>query len=706
MATNFDLAPAPVALPGGPAVPIDIQHVDATITLDAGAATATGTASVRFVSGPVAGSPVFDLRQPVTGLRLDGAALAVTAAPHRDLGGGPGTEMRVLAATVPANTTHTLEVDYAVGLPQSPAGGSYPPRLTYAAGPSVRLSFGFTDLHPARYLEAWVPANLAFDQFSLRLTLRVTGTAVAHQVVSNATVTALGGNAWRLDFPATSTALSPLVELRTAAGLTHATTTAVLPTTGPVAVDGWQPAGGAADLAAELAKVSAWLVANETAIGPYAHGNRFVVYLDQGGMEYDGGTTSAPGPLRHEAHHSWWGRAMRPASQADGWLDEAWTVYHDNGSAGTEPFDFTDPPVTLCDRNPWGRRTPGTAYTLGERVFRGVASIMGSAPLRAAMAGFYRGSRHRPTTTAALEAHLVAVSGRPELVDAFHRFVYGHEDPAQPPELWLRDDPGDGRFWDSPDLWIRHADDGGTTHQEPEFGQDNWFHARVRNRGPGECRHFVVTFAIKGFAGTEFGYPADWLPCVAAVAGFDLAPGADTVVRARWPRHLVPPPGSHPCWLASVHSRGGHPPAGAHTADHGGLAQKNLTVVDLAPDRWWRLPFTLFRDVVPAGGALLELRRPEGAEALEAVLVHRPALKIPGAEPAAGEAGRHVVAFPPGRRATVHVPASGGPLSLALAVRARGLEGRAGTVDLVHREVTGERRVVGGLAIRLRKAGG
>ena len=46
----------------------------------------------------------------------------------------------------------------------------------------------------------------------------------------------------------------------------------------------------------------------------------------------------------------------------------------------------------------------------------------------------------------------------------------GLPDPAPLPDLWLRDDPGHageeawpGRFWDSPDLWVRNKDDGGLT---------------------------------------------------------------------------------------------------------------------------------------------------------------------------------------------------------------------------------------------------
>ena len=728
MAGNFDLAPPAVSVAGLLAVPIDISSIEATITLDAASMHATAVATVAFEVGPVGGNPVFDLRQTITGLTLDGTVLAPTSAPHRDLGGGPGAEMRVLDAPLAAGSSHVLVVTYDVGAPQSPPGGSYPPQLTWGVGPDVRLSFGFTDLHPARYLELWLPANLIFDQYPVRLTLEVTGTTVAHTVVTNAAVTVLGPNHWQLDFGDKTAALSTLVELRAAAALDQATTTVTLPTTGTVTLEAHQPVGGPANLATELGHLATWLTENETDIGPYPHGHRFVAHVEVGGMEYDGGTTSAPANLRHETHHSWWGRGVKPASQADGWIDEAWTVYHDGGSTGSVPFDFTDPPVTLCDRNRWGRVTAQAAYSAGDQFFDGVASTMGVATLQATMADFYAAHLARPTTTEALEEHLVARSGRPELVDAFHRFVYGFADSSPGPDLWLRDDPADaglepwgGRFWDSPDLWCRHADDGGTTHQDPEYGQDNFFSARVRNRGAGTARHFVVTFAVKPYAGVEFAYPADWMPCVTAAAGFDLPPGQDRVVTARWPRALVPPPGTHACWLASVLTRGYQPPAGAHTWERNSLAQKNLTIVDLEPNRWWTLPF-----VVPPSlkrrPTVLELRRSAGAREVEATLVHRAALKLVGAEAvdprrlalprgldperwSTGTAARPEVkglAFGPGEAVAVKLPWRSGQMAFGLALRVPPGITEEFTVDLVQREAAGRRRVLGGVAVTVR----
>jgi hypothetical protein len=93
----------------------------------------------------------------------------------------------------------------------------------------------------------------------------------------------------------------------------------------------------------------------------------------------------------------------------------------------------------------------------------------------------------------------------------------------------------------------------------------------------------------------EFRFPDDYLPAVAAVAGFELAPGATTVVKARWPADHVPPPGTHACWLASVFTRLDTPVAGRPVWEHNNLAQKNLAVVHLVPGDWFLLPFVLNR---------------------------------------------------------------------------------------------------------------
>lgn len=759
--TNFDLAPPPVVVDGNLAVPIDIKSITAKLVFDGATASGSGDATIEFVVGPQAGNPILDLRQTITAAWLDGAPFPIGQLRHHDFGGGADADLRVVESVLAAGSMHTLRVTYTLGPPQASMAGSYLPAMEWSPGPRLAFNFGFTDLGAGRYLEAWVPANLVFDQFDLSLELQVLDTTVGHTVITNGAVTTMAVNHWRVAFPSRFTALSPLLEVRatdTLAGQAGATT---LPASGTaVTVEAWKLAGSPIDLAAQVANLHGWLADNELSTGRYLHGDRFVAFLNVGGMEYEGGCTTGTGALRHETFHSWWARGVKPASQADGWWDEAWTVYNDLGAAGSLPFDFTDLPVTLAPRNPWVRVTSPVSYTSGERVFEGLAAMVGVSALRSAMSAFYQANTDRPVTTAAIEAFLVSWSGQVGIVDAFHRFVYGFADPSPAIDLWLRDEVGDigagtwgGRFWDSPDLWVRNADDGGTAHQPPKHGQDNWLYATVRNRGVTTARHFLVSFNVKPWAGTEFLYPSDFLPCVAAAAGFDLAPGASTVVKARWPAAQVPPAGTHACLLASVIARSDHPRTGLHVWEHNNLAQKNLTVVDLRPDAWLVLPFVINRpSELRARPFVLELVRPKGWQDLEAALLHRsgeglsrvpqsmvrpatlrarraqsepesPPLDCGGGPPPLGTTGHDTVwtseapdgralrqfeqgeeaAFDPGPVARLPIVAAAGQLYFGLFLRVpRGAQpGDVLRLDVVQRDQASQ-RAVGGLAIEMR----
>lgn len=628
--TNFDLAPPSKTVNGLLAVPMDIQRISATLTFNAASQTASGDATLEFVMGPENGNPIFDLRQTITGLWLDGAPVPVADAAHHDFGGGAQAELRVLARVLAAGSSHSLRVTYSLGPPQSSGAGSYQPAITWSPGPRLAFNFGFTDLGAGRYLEAWLPANLIFDQFEVVLELVLINTAVAHKVITNGEVTNLGTNHWKVVFPARFTALSTLLELRASDTLGSAAGSVVLPVSGAnVSIEAWKLSSGPADLAAQVNNIRDYLTSNEMSTGPYMHGNRFVAFMHIGGMEYEGGTTTGTGALRHETFHSWWARGVKPATQADAWFDEAWTTWYDNGAASTLAFNFNDPPATLCNRNPWSRVTVETAYTAGYRFWRGVAATVGVNALNNAMSEFYKRRRSRPVRTTDIEEFLICQTGNPQLVDAFHRFVYGFDNPSPAPDLWMRDDPAhagpnawSGRFWDSPDLWVRNRDDGGTTHQPPEFGQDNWFHARVRNRGAALVRHFVVTFAVKQFAGTQFSYAADFLPCTAAACGFDLTAGATIVVKARWPRSAVPAAGSHGCLLAAVLTKSDKPATGLHVWEHNNLAQKNLTILDVLPNRTLTFPFIVSNapSKLPRNFKL-ELIRPTNLPALQASFI-------------------------------------------------------------------------------------
>jgi len=633
MATNFDLAPPPKNVDGLAAVPVDIQTIDAALVFDGAASAATGDATITYTVGPTGGNPTFDLRQEITSAWLDGSPFPAAQLAHHTFGTESFTDLRVIEAVQSPGSVHTLRVQYPLATPDAQLGGSYLPALEWSAGPRLRFVFGLSDLNKARYAEAWLPANLIYDQFALTLEIQIVNTLVVHSVITNGTITSLGANHWRIAFPSRFAALSPMLEVRASDTLEVQTDTTVLPVSGKtVTLEAWRPAGNGVGLTGQLNTLKTLLADNENDYGPYLHGNRFTAFFNgSGGMEYEGGTTTSTGALPHETFHSWYARGIKPASQADGWWDEGFTMFHDDGADDAQPFDFAAAPVLLCSRDPWQRNTPGNSYSDGSRFWKGMAALLGAAQLNALMKDLYVAHKGNPVSTAMIEEFLLCKSGNPQVVDAFHRFVYGLANPSPAPDLWLRDDPGDpgadswgGTFWNSPDLWIRNADDGGTTHQLPEYGQDNWFHARVRNKaGAGAAQHFVVTFHSRGFAGTQFVYPGDFLPCIAARAAFDLAPGATRIVKARWPRALVPPEGSHTCLLASVITRSDHPVAGRHVWEHNNLAQKNLTVVDLLPNTFMILPVAVANWHLHFDQAFaLELIRSRESAAFEASLIH------------------------------------------------------------------------------------
>ena len=247
---------------------------------------------------------------------------------------------------------------------------------------------------------------------------------------------------------------------------------------------------------------------------------------------------------------------------------------------------------------------------------------------------------------------------------------FGFADSLPMADLRLCDDD---RFWDSSDLWCRHVDDGGTDHQIPMPGQDNVFHARVRNRGVVIARRFLVTFSVKPYIGMAVASPSDWLPCVTAVSGFDLGPGEARVVTARWPRALVPPPDTVSGWLATV--------LGSEVR----VAQRNRTVVVAEPDCWVSVPF-----VVPARvkrpPVVVELRRPARVPGLEAVLVRRASW----------------LAFAAGETAQLRVASWSAHSTYGLGLRVPvGVTGEF-TVDLVLRETGAKGQVLGGVAVVVR----
>jgi hypothetical protein len=317
------------------------------------------------------------------------------------------------------------------------------------------------------------------------------------------------------------------------------------------------------------------------------------VFVDQGGLRRVDGTKVYPGSWVNQEH-----------SDGEIWSAALWNIYRSIG---------------------------GDSMSLSERLSARDAllkTVILSHHRLLANASMPDGAEAVMDENAALDdfrgRHLI------EMLNSFHDRGLLHSNAGV--DLYIRDDASDpgvdaftgSVFWDSPDLWIRNNDDNGTTHQSPEFGQDNWFYARVRNRGSQTARAFVVTLNVKPWAGTQFVYPNDWMPYISAAVGYNLAPGGTTVVKARWPAALVPSVGTHACWLASVYTPIDFPPAGHYVWQHNNLAQKNLTVVDLIAGDSAVINFQVGnRFQLQPERFRIEVRRPQEWTSLPVAVVHK-----------------------------------------------------------------------------------
>ncbi|MCP3102550.1 extracellular metalloproteinase [Myxococcus sp. K15C18031901] len=123
-------------------------------------------------------------------------------------------------------------------------------------------------------------------------------------------------------------------------------------------------------------------------------------------------------------------------------------------------------------------------------------------------------------------------------------------------DVWGKDKPWDtglepdpataaNPMWESEDIWVRNSPVNGP-HENPEFGQPNYVHVKVRNRSTVDA-HNVVVKLYGTNAATSTSWPLGWTEIGQATAVY--VPGStDTEVVVTW----SPPAVGHYCLLARL----------------------------------------------------------------------------------------------------------------------------------------------------------
>lgn len=163
------------------------------------------------------------------------------------------------------------------------------------------------------------------------------------------------------------------------------------------------------------------------------------------------------------------------------------------------------------------------------------------------------------------------------------------EEPGEDIEIYSRDHVNDDAtvpsnyetWYHGPDLWVRHAQDGGTTPQNPEYDWTNYVYANVHNIGCAVANNITVDFSW--VAPTGWSNPAMWNPIGTATIT-SLSSVASTTVNVPWT--TVPLPGDF-CLHTRLNVTGDSENADGRAFMDDNKVQINVTVEDTWAGAGW-----------------------------------------------------------------------------------------------------------------------
>ncbi len=134
----------------------------------------------------------------------------------------------------------------------------------------------------------------------------------------------------------------------------------------------------------------------------------------------------------------------------------------------------------------------------------------------------------------------VCVTVKPSLHD-----VYCKDHPAD--DGSVPSNPNGEAWWESPDIWNRHNQDGVEQHENPQAGQVNYVYVKVRNRGNALMTNINVDlYWAKGAAMIA---PGDW-QYIGTQSIASLGAGLAQTVNFQW----QPTVGGHTCFYAEIYA--------------------------------------------------------------------------------------------------------------------------------------------------------
>lgn len=424
---------------------VDITHIDVSLDLNVENKTAATQARVEF-NQPNTGYPVIELVPGVSAIRVDGEMLEPSQFEEILLPDG-ASAVRIIDRELTAGD-HTLELSY----------GLTPEHIEFTDN-GVRFFTAMNDRSARAYSEQFFPANLPYDTYSSTIDVKITGTDVAHQVVSNGEVETnpCNPNIFTVSTPADFTTHSLFLDIINPQEhvLEVFNYQSVYGQSIPVTV--YAPTAAAAGSATKAIEES--LRELEAGLGAYPH-KALIARIDTDytskltqirpadvdlstlvDMEYDGAlTVSNLSSLSHELAHQWYGRSARPIDGNAAWIDEAVAMWAERGfpirdeNYGTEiAFEGSFP---LSGFSPYHRTTPGASYFIGAGLINELAHLFRGNPeggLQQVLREFHNQYAGKAYSNEQFVDFIVSYSNEEQsLRDFIEQRVYGTAQPDLP----------------------------------------------------------------------------------------------------------------------------------------------------------------------------------------------------------------------------------------------------------------------------------
>lgn len=402
---SYDQAPPSFRYKDSEAVYVDFSEATYDMVYDVAQKTVKVESTIHFTM-PKAGLPIFDTSADVSEIMVDGKVLPGASINDPDM----MSAFRIVNQRIEAGE-HVLKTKSTIST-----------NVVFSEQ-GVASGLWMSDLNDRRYLEQYLPANMEYDQYTMRFNVTILGAeGKPHVLKSNGTVSELGENHFEVVTPAFYTGSSVFFHL--------------FPVKNPFnnvqfyfsSVDGRQIPVDIYTIydANEFVTATKTILTElEADYGAFPH-EKVVIYGSSlsGGMEHSGATNTSLSALGHELFHSYHARGLMPANGNAGWMDEAIARWRDNKYPLLEAVPYRA--NRLAGHSPYLRMTNRMAYTEGSQFLSFVAFKMNAngLSLKAFLRDYFEEFKFQTVTTELFEEEM-SEAARMDLSADFNQYIYG-----------------------------------------------------------------------------------------------------------------------------------------------------------------------------------------------------------------------------------------------------------------------------------------